>query len=162
MKSSVNVIIYFGAKFQISVFISVHVTFAKVHLLHDPEARAQRYECRNVLSVRRFLWKSTYSYWYYYSTLFMYHVAVNKIFCSIIPWPVYWYLHSVHEILIAYCCKLCVSLTELCEREIACFLLGRQSYTYHSYLSRFVLSVRCLGVNYPLLSCVLCRYGKYL
>lgn len=155
MKSSVNVIIYFGAKFQISVFISVSCNLCKSTFASW--SRAQRYECRNILSVRRFLWKSTYSYWYYYSTLFMYHVAVNKIFCSIIPWPVYWYLHSVHEILIVYCCKLCVSLTELCEREIVW-----QSYTYHSYLSRFVLSVRCLGVNYPLLSCVLCRYGKYL
>lgn len=74
--------------------------YLSLKLLHDPEARAQRWECINVLSVRRFLWKSTYSYWYYYSTLFMYHVAVNKIFCSIIPWPLYWYLHSVHEILI--------------------------------------------------------------
>lgn len=82
--------------------------------------RAQRRVCRNVLSVMRFLWKSTtFNYMYYYSTLFRNRVALNKIFSSIIQWPVYWYLHSVHEIPIVYCCKLHVSLTKLCGREIA-------------------------------------------
>lgn len=110
---------------------------------------------------------------YYYSTLFRNRVALNKIFSSIIQWPVYWYLHSVHEIPIVYCCKLHVSLTKLCGREIALTKLCERDVAFffkvdnpivivHIYLVLSWSSVRCSDASYPQLLCVLFKYGKYL